>query len=561
MTSRFQAYPFSRLAPMRVIVVPVALVALALGSGPLIMGRAGAAAQPPRLDCVHGLLVSVAPANPEALFGEGVYVGHDEPAVLFYSNRPGSGNRAQYQLTLPTEPPTQPTQDGTGGTFTFQLQRTFWFGMALCATQSFPEQVSTCTPDSDSNIVDPAVSPNHPGMAFMELSFYPPGWVQAPFGISCDPTRWCAALGINSAAEDPVTGTTLNPTCAAQIIGGLEYANFAFVTRDGRAQAPANPIQATLATFTPDPTRDLFMNAGDRLVVSMHDTGHGLRVEIHDLTTQQSGFMTASAENGFGQVKYAPAPSTECTNLPYDFHPMYSTSSPQTRVLWAAHSANISFSGEIGHWDYCSAVPAPFANCAGVEGAAGDQEPADGDDTVCLPAPTPPSVPVAGCFGANAAPNAFDGTSYQPLWPDGDTVHHPSPVLFSSPLTGEDYSVNYSRVAFENILPLDESFEAVGTCDVVSGAGCTLIPTTDDNEPAAFYPFYTTARVDQRCVWALGNAIPGVTTNDFGRNNEYGQLLPLAYPFGPGGSAVQLLFNFRQILPANPCLARPGEGG
>jgi hypothetical protein len=133
-------------------------------------------------------------------------------------------------------------------------------------------------------------------------------------------------------------------------------------------------------------------------------------------------------------------------------------------------------------------------------------------------------------------------------------------VPFSSPLTGEDYTVNYSRAAFENILPLNESFEAVGTCDVMFGAGCTLISTTDDNEPAAFYPFYTTARVDRRCVWALGNDIPGMTTNDFGKNDQYGRLLSLAYPFGPGGSAVQLLLNFRQILPANPCPARPDGG-
>src|SRR6059058_3660169 len=31
------------------------------------------------------------------------YVGHDEPSLLFYSNHPGSGNRMQYVLTLPTD--------------------------------------------------------------------------------------------------------------------------------------------------------------------------------------------------------------------------------------------------------------------------------------------------------------------------------------------------------------------------------------------------------------------------------------------------------------------------
>ena len=55
-----------------------------------------------------------------------------------------------------------------------ELNATFWFGLALCDTQSYPEQVSTCKPDSDSNIVDPAVSPKHPGTAFMELQFIRP---------------------------------------------------------------------------------------------------------------------------------------------------------------------------------------------------------------------------------------------------------------------------------------------------------------------------------------------------------------------------------------------------
>ena len=32
------------------------------------------------------------------------YVGHDEPSVLFYSDKPGAGNRMRYQLTLPRDP-------------------------------------------------------------------------------------------------------------------------------------------------------------------------------------------------------------------------------------------------------------------------------------------------------------------------------------------------------------------------------------------------------------------------------------------------------------------------
>ena len=43
------------------------------------------------------------------------YIGHDEPALLFYSNTPGSGNDVTYSMRLPTDPVTNPTQTGSGG--------------------------------------------------------------------------------------------------------------------------------------------------------------------------------------------------------------------------------------------------------------------------------------------------------------------------------------------------------------------------------------------------------------------------------------------------------------
>src|SRR5258708_6479860 len=48
-------------------------------------------------------------------FGNGNYVGHDEPSLLFYSNTPGAGNSYVSRLTLPNDPPTLPNQSGTGG--------------------------------------------------------------------------------------------------------------------------------------------------------------------------------------------------------------------------------------------------------------------------------------------------------------------------------------------------------------------------------------------------------------------------------------------------------------
>jgi len=530
--------------------------------------HAASASQHAAINCEYSSLCAEV-GSPADVFGAD-YVGHDEPSAVFYSNVPGAGNHMTYSLRLPHDPsPANPNTPGKS--YQFELNGALWLGMALCATQSYPEQVSTCTPDSDTNIVDPAVSPNHPGTAFMELQFYPPGWVpwptwQVAVGASaCDPTRWCAAMNIFSLAEDPVNGTVLNPTCAART--GLEYVNFAFVTKNGLTTSPANPVDSTTATFTPDPANDLFMNSGDNLRVSMRDTPNGLQAVINDLTSGQKGFMTASAANGFGQVQYDPT-GTSCVNQPYDFHPMYSTSSEQTRVIWAAHSYNISFTSEIGHFENCNGptpIPAtPFGldtsgnpvTCpaGNTEGFGTNTSPTDGDDDFCFPGTEALVININGCTDTNVG---FDSLGYQPVWPDGNAALHPEPILFSSPRTGPGNSVNYSRVAFEADLPRIE----FNTCNRSTGAGCTLIPTTDKGTPAAFYPFFSAFQhgaqnfqAGGRCMWGFGNDLPGATT-DFGRNAQYGSLLSLTYlAFGGGGATIQRFNDFRQII-SNPCTA------
>ncbi|MHB8340326.1 MAG: hypothetical protein ACYDB7_04030, partial [Mycobacteriales bacterium] len=127
----------------------------------------------------------------------GYYVGHDEPSLEFLSTQAGSGNSAQYHLTLPTEPATAPTGSPAGPVWDYQLTVADWFGMVMCDTQSWPESGASCTPDSDGNIQVPPL-PTHAGTAYMELQLYPPGW--APFinQISCDQVHWCAALTIDS---------------------------------------------------------------------------------------------------------------------------------------------------------------------------------------------------------------------------------------------------------------------------------------------------------------------------------------------------------------------------
>ena len=379
-----------------------AVLALGVGFPASAAGGLATGADPlaarAHIDCSQGRGTCTEVLDSDQVFGENHYVGHDEPSLLFYSNQAGSGNRVQYSGVIPKDPP--PTPLPGKRSYNFMLGIAFWYGMAMCDTQSFPLQVSTCTPDSDTNIVPPS-NPNHPGTAFTELQFYPPGWVSWPPGASCSATQWCVALNIDSLSVNAVTGAALNDTCQAQV--GIEPVNFAFLTHTGASQAPPSPVNATLATFTPDPVKDLFLNAGDHYTVTMSDTPHGLRTTVKDTTTDQSGSMTASAANGFGQVAFAPNPSTRCENIPYDFHPMYSTSSPETRVPWAAHSYNVAFDDEIGHFDYCSMVTSAGV-CAGTEGT--DSETVDTDDVGCFPAAASLLVQVAGCLGTNSG---FDG--------------------------------------------------------------------------------------------------------------------------------------------------------
>ena len=483
----------------------------------------------------------------DAIGYEGRYTGHDEPSLLFYSNTPGSGNNNNYRLVIPRDPPRLPTQDGTGGTFNFQNRIAFWFGMDLCDNQSAPEFThAPCTPGSDANIFDsgdpaaPDYIGRHPGTAFLELQFYPPGWAPFQEAISCDARKWCAAMAIFSFNNDQNNGVPNNASCLSTV--GIEPANFAFITRSGVPHAPAGPLDLTLDSFTPNPSTDLFMNAGDQVNISIHDSSGGLVTEIHDLTTGQSGSMTASVDNGFAQVNYDPT-ATTCTETPYAFRPMYATSSEHTRVPWAAHSYNVAFSDEIGHWEYCADVNTEDGTC--------NDPGSDGDDFFCLPASESLRIQVSGCF---ATDNDFDGASYQPGWPGSnpnpgqDQVFHPRSVLFSSPTFNG--GANYSRVAFEADLPRIEAADFGGNCNRSTGANCVNPPPG-----ANFYPIYSTRNnSDVGCLWQLGGThIPG-TTNTFGGTStaEFGPLLFLDYP-GPGFTRIHRTNDFRQVLSGNPC--------
>jgi hypothetical protein len=533
--------------------------AIAAAVAPLAAAQAGTAAPAPakmHIDCSKSRSLCTEVHDSEEVFGEDVYVGHDEPATLFYDNRPGAGNDNTYFLRLPKDPPRLPNQQGTGGTFNFQLHIAFWFGMAMCDNESSPEFThAPCTPDSDANIFDSA-DPNdphyigkHPGTAFMEMQFYPPGWVAWPPGTSCDAKKWCAALTIDSLSRDQNRAVDNNADCLNKV--GIEPVNFAFITKNGKAHAPADPLLATTATYTPSPATDLFMNSGDNLILRMHDSHDGFRVELADLSTGQAGSMTASVANQFGQIIFDPT-ATTCSSRPYAFHPMYSTSSEHTRIPWAAHSYNVAFSDEIGHFEYCAAVDAK-GNCtsSGPEDSGGLDE----DDVGCFPASASTRVQIGGCLGSDSD---FDGPSYQRVWPGTasnpgrDNQFHPDSLLFSSPRFGGFHS--YQRMGFETDLPRIEAADSIDPrfppCNRLTGANCVNPPPG-----AQFYPIFTTRNGGPfGCNWQFGGAnIPG-TKQTFGGNStaEYGPLLTLTYP-GAGFMPVTRINNFRNVLNHNPC--------
>jgi hypothetical protein len=493
----------------------------------------------------------------------GAYVGHDEPAVGFTSSRSGSGGAdLTYTIRLPKDPPIRPNQAGTAGTWNFNLRATFWLGFTMCDTESSPNFTNKCTPNSDANARFDSADPSsahyigrHPGNAFMELQFYGPGWVPQFDGFGCTATQWCANLTIDSFSSQDNTGLINNDDCLNALpLVGLEPVNWAYVTKNGKSQAPAGPLAISTSAdpdkaLEPDPRKDLLMNSGDLLRVHLHDTPAGERVDIDDLTTGQHGSMTASKANGFAHVLFQPN-AKKCHEEPYAFHPEYDSAVPRGNT-WTAHANNVSFSDEIGHFEYCDAIDPDTAACT--DPGAGDTT-LDDDDQLCLDgANYPGALMIKGC---TLDDGDWDGPSYRRDWPGTfrnpflDRLVHPRPVQFSVPTTR---GKPLEHIAFENNLPNIERNE-FGTpqpeCDAVTGEHCVNPPPG-----AQFYPIYTTTRVNGTCMFQQGGAhIPG-TINTFGGNSatEYGtDVLFVTYP-DVGFKPITLAEDFHRDLHGRPC--------
>jgi hypothetical protein len=471
-----------------------------------------------------------------------------------------------YFMRLATDPHARPTVSGSVTDYA-ELSPAPWFGLAICDPHSYPQ--NPCTPDSDSN-VGSISAPGAAGSAFMELQFYPPGFGPFADAPSCDQRSYCAALTIDS-LECSFNFSACNNNC-------IEPINFAYIQRNGVPVAAPSPQLASLSTFVPN-GQTLLMNQGDSLQVSITDPPAGLTIVINDLTTHQTGTMVASAANGFMNTD----PAT-CGGMPFTFHAEYSTAAQPNQVPWAALEGGVLMEDETGHFEACNSVanplglfsydPSTYQTCVGPNESGGSGEgctsftvctgattegggpcpssdPASGypcefSDAACMPAgpravniPGEPPTwtwPIAGCQ-ADVLQNGdldFDGLPYKSDWPDG-TANYPSSFVYTGPF--DAHGKPYPQVQFETDVAGSEIL-----CNVATGAGCTAPPLG-----AAFYPFWTIGAQPNPagfpqvqsphgpphghphgphdstvCLWNFGNDIAGVTTQDFGKTNEYG---------------------------------------
>ncbi len=483
------------------------------------------------------------------------YVGHDEPSVKFISSTPGSGNTMTYLTKIPVDPRPPPPRTAASPT-TAQLSVAPWFSAA--------DVRPALLPAGNLHPGQRLQQPERRGSAFLELQFYPPGYTPFIDSTSCSTTKWCAALNIDS-LECSANGAC-NNNC-------IEPVNFSYLQTNGVPPGPPSPQQTDVSTFTPN-GQTLKINGGDVLRVSITDPPQGFTTTIRDLTTHQTGFMTASAANGFIDTSMA-----DCSGTPFTWHAEYSTAKQQNQVPWAALEGGVLMQQEIGHAEVCNSLsnkdpftfsagsqsysdPNVFDTCnGGTEGPGAKGEGPCSATGICQnattegpngPAACPTNDPASGalcefadgsCFqqGARAATvngspvtefsaanfclanrfqNGdldFDGTSYQSFtWPDGSR-NHPDVVRLRGPVPGERRDVPADPVR-------DQRRRCPNPCATPRpGPGCT-VPA----QGSKFYPFWSLSPQPRRSGRASPRACGTSATScrstiqAFGKDGEYG---------------------------------------
>ncbi|MGA3153777.1 MAG: hypothetical protein ACLPN6_14420 [Streptosporangiaceae bacterium] len=506
--------------------------------------------------------VKVIKGHGNRFIDNGWYVGHDEPSVKFISSAPDSGNTMTYLMRVPTDPRRSPTASGSVTDYG-ELSVAPWFGLPICDPESYPQ--NPCKPDSDSNL-GAINSPDDAGSAFLEVQLYPPGFTPFVDSESCSTTRWCGALTIDS-LECTFGFATCNANCE-------EPVNFGFLQTNGVPTGPPSPQLADVSTFLPN-DKTLLINQGDLLAVSITDPAAGLTATIRDLTTHQTGYMTASAANGFMNTSI-----TNCDGTPFTFHAEYNTAKIGNRVPWAALEGGVLMEQETGHSEACGSLanrdpfsetypngqsysdPDTYDTCVGGSEGPGQagEGPCNPSTAICQNAETQGTDGPQACPTDNAASGIlceyadgfcfpkgnrtvtingvataetsklnfcfadryqngdldFDGIPYQTYtWPDGSR-NTPTSTQYAGPFDAQGRP--YPQVQFET----DINGSAY-LCNTSTGAGCTVPPIS-----AKFYPFYSLSRVSlargshlAACIWNFGNELPQ-TIENFGKDAQYG---------------------------------------
>ena len=106
--------------------------------------------------------------------------------------------------------------------------------------------------------------------------------------ISCDPTKWCAAMAIFSFNSDQNTGVANNADCLNTV--GIEPANFAFITKSGVPHAPPAPLEPDGRTRSRPTRRPTCSWIRETSSTSRSTTRRlGWSTSIADLTSGQIG--------------------------------------------------------------------------------------------------------------------------------------------------------------------------------------------------------------------------------------------------------------------------------
>ena len=199
---------------------------------------------------------------------------------------------------------------------------------------------------------------------------------------------------------------------------------------------------------------------------------------------------------------------------------------PRAWTTWAAHTDNVAYDSEIGHFE--------------------PRDRGDFDDTECTNGPLVP-----GCLSFSSGGGRLRWLCVPPRLarrvrsvPDAElrdlTTQHRVHRHFNQP---------YPIVRFETDLPrIEEANNGGGLdCDHHTGANCTVPP-----EGANFYPWYHLASVPSvggaNCAWALSNNLPNQISNFGGMRQGWGPLELTDYGFD------QRYHNFaRTLTGGNPC--------